>query len=272
MGDWRYMPHSGDGKSVKNKLIGVPEKGRNAGIALREELNRDDTEEVLDILNGRGKTAAKTGEGFMEVWNDVQEYDFIELKDDGRLFPRPFFTELEISNKVMSSYIKNPMEEGFDRFYQGFDQFIEENYERDQINGDFEDLVTDAAERNSYKIRETYGDTVNWGVMNTNLEFTPETVLIPEEFQEIGKAVAENYWDDNPEYTTFSEYSSKQDIESVEEEEMLAETPEEVAGSYMFVSGDTAKDAGLKCEAIPGFESQLGKFQNQYKNSVENRS
>ncbi len=261
MGDWRYMPHSGYSKPTKNKSIGIPEKGRNAGIALREELDREDTEEILDILNGRGKTAAKTGKGFKEVWNEVQQYDFIELKDDDRLFPRPFFKELETSNKVISSYSGNPVEEEFDRFYQGFDQLIEENYKVEEITRDFEELVKDAAEENSYKVGETYGDTVNWGVMNTNLEFTPETVLIPEEFQRIGKAVAENYWDANPEYTTFSEYSSSQGIESVEEEEILAETPEEVAGSYMFVSGGTAEDAGLRYEPINGFESRLGQFE-----------
>lgn len=35
--------------------IGVPQKGENSDIALRKELKREDTDEVLEILNGRGK-------------------------------------------------------------------------------------------------------------------------------------------------------------------------------------------------------------------------
>lgn len=261
MGDWRYMPHSGYGRSTTDKLIGVPEKGRNAGIGLREELDRDDTGEILDILNGRGKTAAKTGEGFMDIWKDVQEYDLIELKDTGRDFPRPVLTDISISGGKIETTDKNPLESEFDRFYQGFDQMIEENYGIKKINRDFNRLSNDVAEKNGYKVAETFGDKVKWGVMNTNLDINPEKVLIPDEFKTIGKAVAENYWDNNPDYATFSEYANEENLDTSEEEQILTDSPEDVGGSYMYVSGKTAEEAGLDYESIPGFESRLGQFE-----------
>lgn len=261
MGDWRYMPHSAVGFSTEDTIVGVPNKGRNAGIALRNELDRNDTDEILDILNGRGKEASKTGEGFSDICKDVQNYNFIELDDTGRKFPRPIFTELESSKKEIKSWEKEPVNSDFDRFYQGFDQVIEENYDAGDISKGFESLAEDVAEQNGYEIVETYGDTVNWGVMNSNLNINPDLVLLPEEFQTVGRAVAESYWGDNLNYTTFSSYANENNLEKADEEEILSKSPEEVGGSYMFVSGNTADEAGLEKYSEPGFESELGKFE-----------
>lgn len=265
------MPHTGSDIKSWNSSIGVPEKGRNAGIALREELERDDIGEILDILNGKGKKAAKTGEGFTEIWKEVGDYDFIELRDTGRNFPRSVFTELVDSGEKVSSYSESPLEQDFDRFYQGLDRIIEENYSFKKISRGFEDIVTEIAQEEGYRLTESYGDEVKWGVMNTSLSVEPETVLLPAEFKNIGKAVAENYWENDPDYLSFQEYREECNMPITGEEEILAETPENVSGAYMFVSGDTAEEAGLEYKQLPGFTSKLGVFEkNQYKNSEEN--
>lgn len=261
MGDWRYMPHSAVGVSTEDTVVGVPSKGRNAGIALRNELERDDTDEILDILNGRGKTASKTGEGFTNIWKDVQNYDFIELEDTGRKFPRPVFTEVDCSKGKVRSWEEEPLESNFDRFYQGFDRVIEENYDSENISGSFESLSKEIAEQNGYELIETYGKSVNWGVMNSDLDVNPDLVLLPEDFQKIGKAVAESYWDIDPDYTTFSNYASRNNLEGSEEEEILSVSPEKVGGSYMFVSGKSADREGLEKYSESGFESRLGEFE-----------
>lgn len=256
----------------KERIVGVPEKGRNAGIALREELTRDDTEEILDILNGRGKEAAKTGEDFTEIWKEAKNYDFIRLKDTGRAFPRPIFTEIRVSDKTIRSYKESPTKDNFDRFYQSFDQMIEENCSPEEITRDFEDLARDVASREGYELEKIFGDEVKWAAMNNCLEAEPETVLLPEDFPSLGQAVVYSYWDIQPDYTTFQDYAKENGFSGMDEEELISETPTEVAGIYVFVSGGTADDQDLEYEAVPGFTSQLGLFQNRYKNSVENRS
>lgn len=97
--------------------------------------------------------------------------------------------------------------------------------------------------------------------MNIDLEVNPETVLIPKEFSSIGKAVADKYWSSEPEYQTFIEYAEENNYSSETEEEILGETPEEVAGAYMYVSGDSASEQDLEYESITGFESKLGRFE-----------
>lgn len=260
------MPHVGAGIPSWSKSVGVPEKGRNAGIALGEELDREDTDEILDILNGRGKTAAKTGQGFTEICEEVKDYDFIELGDTGRAFPRPVFTSLVDQGEKVTGYDKAALEQGFDRFYQGFDRLIEENCSIEEISQDFEDLAAEVAAEERYSLNRKYGDDVKWSAMNTDLEAEPETVLIPEEFPTVGMAAAEKYWENVPEYRTFRDYR-----QGVDEEQILAESPVEIAGIYMVVSGTTAEEAGLAYEPVPGFESRLARFtrksENQYKNS-----
>jgi len=251
-------------------FIGVPEKGRNAGIALREELpERYDTEYILDVLNGAGKKYAKNGLNRLWIERAVDKLDSVEFRDTGRNFRRPVFTKVQLEDARVESYQQDPLELEADRFYQGFDELIEQNYSAGEISTDFEDLVEEVAEEEGYELDQVYGDEVKWGVMNTDLDVDPETVLVPEEFQEIGQAAAESYWGAETECLSFNDYLEGSKLE---EEELLAETPEEVAGAYMFVSGDTAEEAGLEYEAVNGMVSRLGRFekaQNQYKNSDE---
>lgn len=248
------------GRSSETEVVGVPEKGRNAGIALRNELGGEETNEILDILNGRGKTASKTGEGFSEVWNEVQNYEFLEFKDLERDFPRPVLTNLETSNKKITGYSNSPIEKGFDRFYQGFDKLVEENYPSEEISRDFEDLTREIAEDKGYSLERKFGRAVKWSPMNTNLENTPEKILIPEDFTNVGEAITESYWDEVPELETFASYASENGLTSLTEEELLTETSEDIAGIYMYVSGNTAEKQGLDYEDPASFNSQLGCF------------
>ncbi|MFP4038505.1 MAG: hypothetical protein ACLFTA_01835 [Candidatus Nanohaloarchaea archaeon] len=247
-------------------FIYVPEKGRNAGIALEQELSEEfDTEFILDVLNGVGKLYAKRGLNRHWVERAVERLESVEFKDTGRNFRRPVFTSAELEDKTVESYQANPVNSTPDEFYQGFDHLVEENYSTQEINKSFNEVVEETAAENGYQLVEVLGDEVKWGAMNTDLETEPETVLIPQEFQSLGIAAAERYWNSTPDYSTFSEYRSNAD-----EEEILAESSEEVAGVYMFVSGNTAEEAGLEYEAVNGMTSRLGRFQrtqNQYKNS-----
>ncbi len=247
-------------------IIGVPEKGRNAGTALREELPGEyDKDYILDVLNGVGKMYAKTGLNRHWIERAVVKLDCVDFKDTGRAFNRPVFTETGFGDVKIQSFDQNPLAFNPDRFYQGFDWLVEGNYTADEIDRPFEELIEETAEEKGYRLEEAYGDEVKWGVMNTDLNVVPETVLLPDEFQSVGKTAAERYWDSDPDYISFSDFA-----DFGEEEELLAEIPKEVAGVYMFVSGSSAEDVGLDYEAVEGMTSRLGRFertQNQYKNS-----
>lgn len=245
----------------ESETVGVPEKGRNAGVALSEELERDDVDEILDVLNGEGKEAAKTGKNFRRVEEKAKSYNCVELKDTGRRFPRPVFTDYKNNGQNIESFTERPLEKDFQTFYRGFDLIIEEHYDEQQINKGFEQLAQQIVDERDYNLERTYGDRVKWAAMNTDLDEEPETVLIPEEFPSIGKAAAQKYWGGNTECQTFQEYKSENDLQSQSEEKTLRKTPESTSGVYMYVSGKTARAQNLQYEPITGFESQLGKFQ-----------
>ncbi|MFB6203158.1 MAG: hypothetical protein ABEK01_01555 [Candidatus Nanohaloarchaea archaeon] len=225
--------------------IGVPRKGRNAGVALREELPEGyDADYILDLLNGRGKKAAKTGEGIDEVRDEVRNYDFIEMEDTGRPYERPVFTSLRTGDTVIEA--RDP-DRSYDRFYSGLDEIVEENYAPEQVDGDLEALAEEATDAD---IQEVYGDEVKWGALAPDLDAEYGEVLVPEQFSSLGEGLAQEYWED-PDIGYFPSDAS--------EEEYLAEN--DTAGVYMFVSGGTAEDAGLEYEQIDGAVSRLGRFE-----------
>ncbi len=244
-------------------FIGVPEKGRNAGMALREELPPGyDVDFLLDVLNGGGKNFARRGADINWVAEAVAELDCVEFRDTGSPFPRPIFTQIQLDGKLITSYEENPLEKDFDRFYQGLDQIVEEDCSVNRIcEKSFEDLAKEIAEEENYLLEDFYGKEVKWGVMNTDLDAEPEAVLMPENFPNLGIAAVDKYWDKIPKYLRFEDYTGGNGIDTWDEEEILANTSEEVAGVYMFVSGKTAEDAGLEYEALPGFNSRLGRFE-----------
>lgn len=248
----------------KTEIIGVPEKGRNAGVALRTELPEEyETDYLLDVLNGAGKLYAKKGLNRRYIERAVAQLEGVEFKEVDRNFKRPVLNEVELEDKQLKSIDSDPLREEFDRFYQGLDCLVEENLDSDQIEDSLYQEAVELADEQGYRIRELLGDEVKWSALGTELE-QPDQVLIPEEFSSIGKAAAESYWSDQPDYRNFRDISK-----SMDEEEILAETGDEVAGIYMFVSGNTAEENGLEYEAIPGFTSRLAVFEseNQYKNS-----
>lgn len=264
--DNRLEATSPSNKRKPSTKVGVPEKGRNAGIALKRELPQDySTDYLLDVLNGAGKLYAKKGLNRRYIERAVDKLDSVQLKDVDRNFRRPVLDEIDLEDKKLESVSSEPLESDYDRFYRGLDRLVEENLSPSQIEKDLYQEAEELANEERYTIKELFGDEVKWGAMGTDLE-QPEEVLIPKEFSSIGKAAAERYWDNNSEYGLFSDYSN-----SKSEEEILAETGDEIAGIYMFVSGNTAEKNGLDYEAIPRFTSKLAVFEseNQYKNSEE---
>lgn len=249
-----------------NTFIGIPEKGRNAGIALEKELpDSVDTQHVLDILNGSGKHYAKTGENQEFIQNEVEQLDFIETKHTGREYPRPVFTEIQLTDKEVTSFEENQvLQNDFQRLYRGLDRLVETNYDPCEIEANsFQNLGRRLAAENGYEITETYGDEVKWTAMNTNLEQEPDTFLYPEEFEKISRAVQKEVYEEaEPDYLTFDEYIDQNNLEKgIDEEEILAETQDNVAGAYMYVSGGTADDYNLEFNKLPGFTSRLARFE-----------
>ena len=108
----------------------VPEKGRNARLALERELADEayDTEWLADLINGRGKQAAKTGEGVAEVQEYVDAVeDLLSLNYYGRAADRPVFNRIEFTDRRIEGY-ESPAEawrNGATRFYAGFDELLE---------------------------------------------------------------------------------------------------------------------------------------------------
>ena len=119
----------------------VPEKGRNTGVALDRELADEpyDVAWLQELINGRGKHAAKTGVGYDDLETQIESIRAgsvdgedgglqLELKPTGRLKPRPVFDRLLLGAKRVESYESpsDAWESGADRFYVGFDQLLEE--------------------------------------------------------------------------------------------------------------------------------------------------
>lgn len=247
------------------KVIGVPEKGRNAGIALRQE-EVENAEFIIDVLNGAGKRYAKRATDRFWIEKTVKDLECVELKDTGRPFRRPVFTKTWNDGELLTSY-EDPLEDDLDTFYQGLDRFVEQQGLELSRDMSLYEEVAEEAENTGYSVDGLYGEPVSWSAMNTDLGTEPETVLLPDEFPELGRAVAEEYWDSEPDYSLFSEFGD-------DEEEVLADTADEVAGVYMVVSGGTADNYGLEYDTVPGFGSRLARFErnpeNRFKNSEGN--
>lgn len=143
--------------SKKRDRVGIPKKGRNAGKALREELDDKQAEDIIGLLNGKGKEAAKTGANFTDIWKEVKKRNDLKLKDAGRKFPRPVFTNLITSEKKLFGYNDTPLDSNFDCFYQGIDRVVEENFTSDEISRDFKNLAEEVVGSNLYSLEQSYG-------------------------------------------------------------------------------------------------------------------
>jgi histidyl-tRNA synthetase len=247
----------------------VPEKGRNGGYALERELGDRsyDLDWLSDLVNGKGKHAAKTGEGFEEIKERVEDLDILTLKYTGRLKRRPVLGEIELTDKVVRGY-ESPREAwqfGATKFYAGLDVVLEELLKETpglDVTEGFESVVVDELFDRGYELSEVIGHEVNWAVMTGDDEVPtePVTVLVPERFERLGTALASAFWDVPITTETFETYAERRGTPRLDEEALLATAESGVAGIYMYVSGSTADEHGLTYEPIDGAISRLGIF------------
>jgi hypothetical protein len=243
--------------------VGIPRKGRNAGVALEQELDVG-AKFIVNLLNGMGKEAAKTGENFDEVSSYASSIDFIEMQDTGRDYPRPVFNEFSLDGTRL---IGGGNDFGdADIVYRGLDSITEDYLDQKLIREEKSliEYTEEVADCNGYELEELYGDEearwVKWGLMNNSLQPSASKVLYPCEFENLSEAALDRI-DVDAEMETFSEYAESNGYAGLDQEEIVYEASEEVAGMYMWVSGNTADEIGLDKEQVPGFRSKLGKFQ-----------
>ena len=262
-------------------VLMLPEKGRNSGIALERELHDEpfDTEWITNIINEKGKQAAKTGVGYDEVERQIKDLQAhnkngadgsiaLQLKRFGRLNPRPVFKQVELTNRRLVGYESpnDAWQAKCAKFYAGFDEVLEDLLWQDSsfaLERGFEQVVRDAMDARGYELKETMGDKVRWTVMAKHSSFltTPSRVLIPNDFLKLGEALVSLYWDIDPVTETFESYAQRRDMVGLDEEEILANAEDGVAGVYMIVSGQSARENGLLYEQIDKAVSRLGLYE-----------
>lgn len=245
------------------KKIAVPRKGRNAREALESELENSyfSWKVIGDMINGKGKEAAKTGDtAEIELELEQPGWKGVELAETDREGKRPVLEEIETLKDKIKGYSleENPFT-GYEEVWIPYDQAAElalRNGEGDDIP-DLKESAKGYAE--GYEVVEEVGNKISWAAMNCNLDEEPDVVLVPEKFRNLGEELASLYWESDFKVESYSG--------NVDEERELAQTPEDVAGVYMYDSGGTADSFGLDYDKIGEAESRLAKFQNRFKDN-----
>ena len=259
----------------------VPEKGRNAYTALRRELDGEPLEAawLREVIDERGKRAAKTGAGYEDVREQVAFVNDISatadgstlqlgFRDYGRLKPRPVFEAAELTTRRIEGY-ESPADAyrgGASRFYAGYDELLEELLaDGDRRVDGFEETVTAAMAEYGYRRVDALGDPVQWAAMarEGSVPARPTTVLVPAGFERLGRALAEMAFEQLEQVETYTSYARRTQLPFEDEEQLLADAPEGVAGIYMTVSGSTAAEYGLGVAPVDGGVSRLGVFETE---------
>ena len=260
----------------------VPEKGRNTGTALDRELADEpyDVEWLQELINERGKRAAKTGVGYEQLAEEVESVQRLgdgvgglrlALKPLGRLKPRPVFDRIELHRKRIESYESpsDAWETNADRFYVGLDQLLdtlvrdgEADLRRLSESCDFEQLGRTAMADRGYQLSTTIGDSVRWAAMADGaIPDSPRLVMVPDELAALGRALAAHRWGD-VDTATFGSVARRRETPDADEEALVAATAGDVAGVYMTVTGHTAREQyNLTVDPIPGAVSELAIFE-----------
>ncbi|MFB6144200.1 MAG: hypothetical protein ABEJ98_02715 [Candidatus Nanohaloarchaea archaeon] len=244
----------------------VPRKGRNAREAMEAVLEESyfSCEVISGMINGKGKEAAKNGDT-TGIRRELEQpgWQGVKLAETGRDGERPTLDRIETLDGAVEGYAleEDPFGD-YSEVWMPYDQAAELALREGEGSAlpDLEATAKDYAE--GYEVVEERGSTITWAAMNSELEKEPEVVLVPEKFQRLGKELAEEYWEGGYEIDTFSG--------NVDEERELAQTSGEVAGIYMYDSGETAEGFGLDYEQVGEAESRLARFQNRFKDNAEN--
>lgn len=269
----------------------IPEKGRNSSVALRRELEESNgikAEWLLDIINGKGKRAAKTGFGYEKLENQVDSLNSpggtrkrvgvqLRMKPSGRLKPRPVFDSLEFTDRRLEGYESpsDAWQAGVSRFYAGYDVLIEDLLRETDplpVERGFETVVREEMTERGYELIDRMGADVKWAVMyrGDRIPDRPEKVLVPEKFIRLGSVLVQRYWGRDFPTQTFKSYAQQHDLVELDEETILAHAADGVAGVYMYVSGSTADENELTYEQIEGAVSNLGRFKTRTTTTIMN--
>lgn len=269
----------------------IQEKGRNAITALKNEFSEKNlnSSEIIDEIstriNGIGKNFAKG-----EIPEDLKKLDleevkkledlekwflrseYIDLKENDRINPRPVIKRIESENKVIEgiefpgeAWRKNP-----DRFYAGYDQILETglsvgDIDPSDIHDGMKTIAKEYMNDKGYLLKSEEGDKVKWAIMydSKKIPNNPRLILVPEKFKNLGSALAKKIYNKNINITTINEYREKK--EKKQEEEVISRaSKDKVSGIYMYVSGNTAKSEGLRYKPVFLGEksiSRLGVFE-----------
>ena len=223
-------------------FIGVPWKGRNFRKASWDLLEESfyDPEFLSDLFNGRSKKQAKSDRldpEFLRLASRTGISGVSEFRDTGRRNPRLVFDSLETEESRVIGYGEDPFDRGFDVVYAPDDQAAES-----VIEGDMDDeLVQEIREEVPYEPVYPVGDPVSLAALESGCSEVEE-VLVTEELEDVSKSLASDYWGET-DYSLFSDFRG-------EEEQVIAETPDEVAGVYIVDSGGTAESYGLDYEGL----------------------
>lgn len=268
----------------------VPEKGRNAYTALRRELDGEPLEAawLREVIDEKGKRAAKTGVGFEDVRDQVRFVNDLTapgldtglelgFRDYGRLKPRPVFERAELTTRRIEGY-ESPADAyrgGATRFYAGDDELLEELLTADRTLS-LADSFTATVERElapyGYERVDALGDPVQWAAMarDGTVPDEPDVVVVPAAFRRLGTQLAGRVFDAIGRIDTYEGYArATEGLTFEDEEQVLADAPQGVAGIYMFVSGNTAESFGLGVEPVPGAVSRLGVFETTEETTMQ---
>jgi hypothetical protein len=242
------------------------EKGRNAAVALEQEL-ADTADSILELVNGAGKDAAKTGENWDDIAAQTAEEPAVTLKDTGRPYPRPVFSRWDTGDRTVTGWEAPAAAiDGacVDRFYAGYDELLEYGLENGPVAADwladgFDEAVDRYLDGTRYRQTAALGDTITWGVMDgSEVPDATDTVLVPDDFTALGTALAEQRYGDVT-TTPIDEYAAAQNLQETGEEAIIAAA--DCPGMYMYDSGGTAEAAELDYEPVlDGAVSRLGRF------------
>jgi histidyl-tRNA synthetase len=267
----------------------VPEKGRNAYTALRRELDGEPLAAswLREVIDERGKHAAKTGVGFEDLKRQVayvnevsgtENGSTLELgfRDYGRLKPRPVFESAALTTRRIEGY-ESPSDAyrgGATRFYAGYDELLEELLREDRtrsLTGGFAATVDRELDAYGYERVATLGDEVQWAAMagDGDLPSRPAVVLVPSAFRLLATQLAGHAFETIGRIETYETYThTTEGITFDDEEQVLADAEPGVAGVYMYVSGSTAASYGLAVEPIGGAVSRLGVFETRQEQTM----
>jgi histidyl-tRNA synthetase len=135
----------------------------------------------------------------------------------------------------------------------------------DRCLGGFAETVTTAMAEYGYERVDALGDPVQWAAMGRDgaVPAAPTSVLVPSGFQRLGRALAGRSFERVGRVETYAGYAQRTQVPFEDEEQLLADAPEGVAGIYMTVSGSTAAEYGLGVEPVDGGVSRLGVFETE---------